>query len=146
VVTDSRNARDGRFIETLGTYNPISNPAKVQVNQTKTFYWLGEGAQMTGTVEKIFEKSGVLSRYKTGEELREEEEKITVEIFGHDLDEHGSKRKGKRKQAASMTEEAEAAEAAAEIESTGEAGEEETSPEVKEVTPVDDAGEAGKEE
>ena len=145
-MTDSRNARDGRFIETLGTYNPLSNPAKVQINQTKTFHWLGEGAQLSGTVKKIFEKSGVLSRYKTGEELREEEGKVTVEIFGHDLDEHGSKRKGKRKQAASMTEEAEAAEAAEAAAVSKSAGEEEALPEAKETAPADDAGEAGKEE
>ena len=99
VVTDSRNARDGRFVEMLGTYNPIHNPAKVQVNQEKAFRWLGEGAEMSGTVKNIFARAGVLSRYessRSGEELREEERKVSIEIFNHSLDEHGSKRKGKK--------------------------------------------------
>ncbi|MFH1279644.1 MAG: 30S ribosomal protein S16 [Candidatus Eisenbacteria bacterium] len=109
VVADSRAARDGRFIDIIGTYNPILNPAKVQVDQTKTFKWLGEGAIMTGTVEKILERSGVLAKYKAGEPVSAEESKITLDIFAHPLDEHGSKRKGPRKQAATMTAEAEAA-------------------------------------
>jgi len=116
VVADSRRARDGRFIESLGTYNPISNPAKVQVNQAKAFHWLGEGAQMTGTVEKILERSGVLERYqamRAGAPLPEEETKISVEIFGHELDDQGSKRKGKRKAAAMIEEEPAAEEAPA---------------------------------
>lgn len=114
VVADSRVARDGRFIDTIGTYNPVVNPAKVQVDQAKTLRWLGEGAIMTGTVEKIFERTGVLAKYKAGETIDAAESKITVEIFNHPLDEHGSKRKGPRKQAASMTEEAAAASDAAE--------------------------------
>lgn len=114
VVADSRAARDGRFIDILGTYNPILNPAKIQVDPTKTFKWLGEGAIMTGTVERILERSGVLAKYKAGETADVETGKITVEIFSHPLDQFGSKRKGPRKQAATMTEEAAAAEAAAE--------------------------------
>ncbi|MBN1824747.1 MAG: 30S ribosomal protein S16 [Candidatus Eisenbacteria bacterium] len=109
VVTDSRNARDGRFVEVLGSYNPIHNPAKVQVNQEKAFRWLGDGAEMSGTVENIFARAGVLSRYqsaRSGEELREEERKVTIEIFGHPLDEHGSKRKGKKDAPSGPSEEA----------------------------------------
>ena len=108
VVTDSRKARDGRFIEVIGTYNPLHNPAKVQVNQAKTFQWIGEGAELSGTVERIFRRSGVLARYESfrgGEKLMDEETKISVEIFGHELDQHGSKRKGKRKVAAGPAEE-----------------------------------------
>ena len=100
IVTDSRNPRDGRFIDVLGTYNPIQNPAKVQVNQVKTFQWLSEGAELSGTVERILKKSGVFSRYEAmrgGVPLQEDEEKISMEIFSHELDEHNSKRKGKRR-------------------------------------------------
>ncbi len=108
VVADSRAPRDGRFIEMLGTYNPIENPVRVAVDQSKTFHWLGEGAVMSGTVKSIFQRSGVLSRYAAavgGEELRDEEKKISTEIFGHHLDDEGSKRKGKRKVASGPADE-----------------------------------------
>jgi small subunit ribosomal protein S16 len=131
VVTDSRKARDGRFIEVIGTYNPLHNPAKVQVNQAKTFQWIGEGAELSGTVERIFRRSGVLERYesfRSGEQLMDEEKKISVEIFGHDLDQHGSKRKGKRKVAAGPAEEP-AEEAAVATEAPAEEAAEESAPE-----------------
>ncbi len=125
VVADSRRARDGRFIEILGTYNPLTNPARVTVNQGKAFHWLGEGVELTGTVERILRNSGVLARYeavKGGEELREEEMKISMDLFAHELDSHGSKRKGKRKVASGPADEAPAAvEAPAEVEVTAEA-------------------------
>ncbi|MFH1679192.1 MAG: 30S ribosomal protein S16 [Candidatus Eisenbacteria bacterium] len=103
VVADTRMARDGRYIDLLGTYNPLANPAKVQVNQERAFHWLGEGVLLSETVEKIFERTGVLKRYQAhrgGEALSEEEKKITMEIFGHVLDKHGSKRKGKKRRGA----------------------------------------------
>ncbi len=115
VVTDSRSPRDGRFIEMLGTYNPIENPVRVAVDQSKAFHWLGEGAIMSGTVKSIFHRAGVLSRFeaaRAGEELREEEIKISMDILGHHLDEHGSKRKGKRKVASGPAEDAPAPAAA----------------------------------
>lgn len=107
VVADMRMARDGRYIDLLGTYNPLVNPAEVQVNQAKTFRWLGEGVQLSETVEKIFDKTGVLTRYqalKGGEALRDEEKKLAMKIFDHPLDEHGSKRKGKKRRGAAPAE------------------------------------------
>jgi len=103
VVADMRMARDGRYIDLLGTYNPLVNPAEVQVNQERTFRWLGEGVQLSETVERIFEKTGVLTRFQThrsGEALRDEEKKRSVRIFEHPLDKHGSKGKGKRRRGA----------------------------------------------
>ena len=147
-MTDSTKARDGRFIEVIGTYNPLHNPAKVQVNQEKTFAWLGEGAELSGTVERILRRSGVLARYDSfrgGEQLMDEEKKISVEVFGHELDQHGSKRKGKRKVASGPAEEApeeatEAVEAApvaeAEAEEVAETGE---APEEKTEEPAEEA-------
>ncbi len=123
VVADSRSPRDGRFIEVLGTYNPIQNPVRVSVDQSKAFRWLGEGAEMSTTVKSIFQKSGVLSRFaaaRGGEELRDEEKKVVLEIFGHELDGHGSKRKGKRKVATGPADEATPVEAAGGTESPAE--------------------------
>ncbi len=117
VVADMRMARDGRYIDLLGTYNPLVNPAEVQVNQEKAFRWLGEGVQLSETVERIFEKTGVMTRFQThrnGEALRDEEKKRSVRIFEHPLDKHGSKGKGKRRRgAAAAVAEAKAPEATA---------------------------------
>ena len=57
VAADSRMARDGRFLEVLGTYNPISNPKEIKFKFERVEYWLGEGAQMSETVSKLFAKA-----------------------------------------------------------------------------------------
>ena len=60
VVTDSRNARDGRFIEEIGYYNPLSEPAEIKIDQERAKYWLGNGAQPTDTTRGLLKKGGVL--------------------------------------------------------------------------------------
>ena len=59
VVTDSRNSRDGKYIEKLGTFNPGTNPAEIVLNEELTKKWLGNGAQPTETVAKLFKKAGI---------------------------------------------------------------------------------------
>lgn len=56
VVADSRRARDSRFIETVGTYNPLTNPATVQVKENAILDWLKKGAQPSDTVRQILSK------------------------------------------------------------------------------------------
>ena len=60
VVADSRAPRDGKFIERVGSYNPNTNPATVDLNFERALYWLNAGAQPTDTVRNIFSKEGVL--------------------------------------------------------------------------------------
>ncbi len=60
VVTDSRNARDGRVIEELGYYNPVSDPVELKINDERAKYWLGTGAQPTDTTRALLKKGGVL--------------------------------------------------------------------------------------
>ena len=60
IVTDSRNARDGRAIEELGYYNPITDPSELKVNAERAKYWLGVGAQPSDTVRGLLKKSGVI--------------------------------------------------------------------------------------
>ena len=60
VVTDSRNARDGRFIEEIGYYNPLTEPAEIKVDQERAKYWLGVGAQPTDTPPALLKKGGAL--------------------------------------------------------------------------------------
>jgi small subunit ribosomal protein S16 len=54
VVADSRSPRDGRFIENIGTYDPKTEPSKIELNKEKALDWLQKGATPTGTVQKIF--------------------------------------------------------------------------------------------
>ena len=59
VAADSRAPRDGRFIEIVGTYNPLDSSAQVELKEDRVYYWLGNGAQPTRTVKNIFQKKGL---------------------------------------------------------------------------------------
>lgn len=61
VVADSRFPRDGRFIEEIGTYNPLTDPATVNVDADRAQEWIKKGAQPTDTVRGILKKAGVLN-------------------------------------------------------------------------------------
>jgi small subunit ribosomal protein S16 len=60
VVADSRAPRDGRFIETLGTYNPLITPAEVKLNAEKVQLWLSRGAQPSDTVRRLLARENLL--------------------------------------------------------------------------------------
>ncbi len=60
VVADSKYPRDGRFIEEIGTYNPMTEPAEVKIDAEKAAKWLANGAQPTDTVKDLFKKNGII--------------------------------------------------------------------------------------
>ena len=60
VVADSHFPRDGRFIEEIGTYNPLTDPATVTIDVEKAQTWIKNGAQPTDTVKALLKKNGVL--------------------------------------------------------------------------------------
>ena len=60
VVADSRAPRDGKFIEEIGYYNPLTDPVDIKIDEEKAKKWLGDGAQPTDTVKALFKKSGIL--------------------------------------------------------------------------------------
>ncbi|MDL2205520.1 30S ribosomal protein S16 [Eubacteriales bacterium OttesenSCG-928-N13] len=60
VVTDERSPRDGRFIEEIGYYNPLTEPALIKVDEERAKYWLGVGAQPTDTTRALLKKAGAL--------------------------------------------------------------------------------------
>lgn len=62
VVADSRSPRDGRFIEEIGYYNPITEPAEVKINVEKAQEWLGKGAQPSDTVKSLLKNAGALEK------------------------------------------------------------------------------------
>mgnify|MGYP002803344409 FL=1 len=60
VVTDSRSPRDGAFIEEIGHYNPLMDPAEIKIDGERAKYWLGGGAQPSDTVRALLKKGGAL--------------------------------------------------------------------------------------
>ncbi len=108
VTADSRRARDGRFLEIVGTYNPIKNPAEVKIHEDKLTQWLNEGATPTSTVKTLLTQIGFIEKYnkaKKGEDVSAIELKGTIT--------ERKKKTRKIKKAALAAAEATAAEAAA---------------------------------
>jgi small subunit ribosomal protein S16 len=71
IVADSRSPRDGRFIEEIGTYDPLKDPSEIKVDLDKAMQWIANGAQPTDTVKVLLKRAG------GGEEAKEEEKKVT---------------------------------------------------------------------
>ncbi len=63
VVADSRSPRDGRFIETVGTYNPVLQPAEVKINEELALKWLQDGAKPSDTVRNLFSNEGIMEKF-----------------------------------------------------------------------------------
>jgi small subunit ribosomal protein S16 len=63
VVADSRSPRDGRQIETVGTYNPLTKPAEVKINEELALKWLQNGAKPSDTVRNLFSDKGIMEKY-----------------------------------------------------------------------------------
>ena len=79
IATDSRAPRDGRFIEEIGHYNPLTHPETVSVQEDRVFYWLGVGATPSKTVKNILSRQGIILKF----DLKKQgvaEEKITEEL------------------------------------------------------------------
>ncbi len=64
IAADSRSPRDGRFIESVGTYDPIKKDENVTIDEEKVLKWLNNGAQPTDTVKSILTQTGVWAKYK----------------------------------------------------------------------------------
>ncbi len=60
VVADSRYPRDGRFIEEIGTYNPLAEPSEFKIDAEKAAKWIANGAQPTDTVKALMKKNGII--------------------------------------------------------------------------------------
>ena len=63
VAADARSPRDGRFIELVGTYNPITDPAEIKVNEEVALKWLNNGAIPTDTVRDLLSKQGIMKKF-----------------------------------------------------------------------------------
>ncbi|MCR5347084.1 MAG: 30S ribosomal protein S16 [Fretibacterium sp.] len=63
VVADSHSPRDGKFIELIGTYNPMTDPAMVTIDEERALYWLGVGALPSDTARGLLKKQGVWEKF-----------------------------------------------------------------------------------
>ncbi len=108
VVADARAPRDGRFIERIGSYNPNTNPATIDINFDKTFEWVQNGAQPTDTCRAILSYKGVLYKkhlaggVKKGALTQEQAD----EKFNNWLDQKDGKITGKKSNLSSAKDEA----------------------------------------
>ena len=68
VAADSHAPRNGAFINIIGHYNPLTDPATVVIDEEKALYWLGKGAQPTATAARLLTKAGILEKFKTVKE------------------------------------------------------------------------------
>ena len=62
VVTDSRNARDGAYVDKVGYYNPIANPAEIEIDKDKALAWIKKGVQPTATVKNLLVNQGIIEK------------------------------------------------------------------------------------
>jgi len=68
VVADARMPRDGRHIEVVGNYNPLTEPSTIEVKNDKVISWLAKGAKPTGAVEKLLRISGAMQEFEANKE------------------------------------------------------------------------------
>ena len=62
VATDTRSPRDGKYLELIGFYNPLSNPAEIKINEEVAMKWINNGAILTDTVKDLFKKAGIMKK------------------------------------------------------------------------------------
>ena len=137
VVTDSRSPRDGRFIETIGFYNPRTEPPTVQIKEDRALYWLSQGAQPSDAVARLLRNKGTLDRFarlKEGEDL----ESLLAEVAAEEVAVVEEVVEEAVAEEADLVEEEEPAEEAAPVEEEEEPVEE-AAPAEEEEEPVEEA-------
>ncbi|MCX8051824.1 MAG: 30S ribosomal protein S16 [Chlorobi bacterium] len=119
VAVDARTKRDGRFIERIGYYNPMTQPSTISVDHERAIYWLGVGAQMSDTVRNIFHYDGVLLRRalqrqgRSPEEIEQlvaEHRERVLKRYWRNKEKRAERKRRKAQAAASQQETAESAE------------------------------------
>ena len=62
VATDSRSPRDGKYLELIGFYNPLTNPAEIKIDEEKAIKWINNGAILTDTAKNLLSKAGIMKK------------------------------------------------------------------------------------
>ena len=97
VAADSRSPRDGKFLEAVGFYNPLTNPHTLDLNEDRIMYWLNVGAQPTHTVKSLLRQKGItLKKELISKGLNEEKIKSELENW-QKMKEAGSKKRTDKK-------------------------------------------------
>ncbi len=125
VAVDSRTQRDGRFLENLGFYNPMTDPPEIRVDAERALHWLQQGAIPTDTVRSIFKRQGIMFRFhliKSGLS----EEKMQEELKKWEVLQLEKQKRLEAKRAQEEREKQQTAESAAEEAAEAEAAEEQT--------------------
>lgn len=65
VVSDQRSPRDGRFVEILGHYNPLTNPSQIEIDEGRAMHWLSQGAQPSDSAMALLKRTGIWQKFKT---------------------------------------------------------------------------------
>lgn len=137
VATDSRMPRDGRFLETVGTYDPLETPHKIELKEDRIYYWLGNGAQPSQTVKDLFRHKGLWLKWdlmKNGAD----EAKIAQEFAKWKMIQEEKAKRLADKKAQAEEEKKEAAASETETEKEEAAVSEEVQAETKDATPATD--------
>jgi small subunit ribosomal protein S16 len=123
VAADSRSPRDGKFLEAVGFYNPLTNPHTLELKEDRILYWLNVGAQPTHTVKSLLRQKGItLKKELMSKGL--DEEKVNSELENwHKIKEASSKKKTEKKlsKKAKAKQEAEASAEPVEVQAPAEA-------------------------
>ncbi len=64
VVADQRSPRDGRFVEILGNYNPLTNPSQIELDEARSLHWLAQGAQPSAGATALLKRTGIWQKHK----------------------------------------------------------------------------------
>lgn len=64
VVSDQRASRDGRFVEILGQYNPLTNPSQISIDEDRALHWLSKGAQPSESATALLKRTGIWQKHK----------------------------------------------------------------------------------
>ena len=68
VVADIRSPRDGRFVDIIGHFDPMTNPETIVINEERALHWLSQGAQPSATTARLLGKAGILEKFKPAKE------------------------------------------------------------------------------
>ncbi len=101
VAADSRSPRDGKFIESIGLYNPLTHPSTLEIKEDRALYWLGVGAQPTDTVKSLLRQKGIilkreLSRRGVSDEVMQAELEKWAKVREAKLMSASSKKRSKK--------------------------------------------------
>jgi len=114
VAADTRSPRDGKFIEALGLYNPLTDPHTIEIKEDRVLYWLDNGAQPTNTVKSLLRQQGITLKREMGRKGLDAE-KVEAEMENwKKLKEASSKKKTVKKKSKKQTTEEKPAETVAE--------------------------------